>query len=206
MTFCESLVEEYMEKNLTCESTLSLMDIYFENKDDIDSKFEKFMYTLKIALFNIEDASFSEARFIRFLEKQSPRIYDLIKDSAYYISPYSRNKYKKTSITATVSFVAMLLLGVVSGLASGPLLYTGAFIALVSMVIMMIYTYLSHIDFKNHSENMNKLLKELRYMKKLLSKVPSSVFNNSEHRNLAQQLVDLEDLLDDRIRSCELFI
>lgn len=209
MSFYDAIISEYGNGNLTFESALTLVDIYFENKSTADEEFRKFKLSLEMITFDMEYASSDDVRFIRFMEKQSEKIYELLKESEKFISIKTRMKSIPLDKVKTFGFIGILITVIIGYLLSHSLIITAAIAVIISSVVIIIYNYLSNLTLDIENDNIKQLLKEIKIMKKTLSKFPDRYNGTSSDLNyqkVAKSVEKLNSIIDKRIMEWSLFI
>lgn len=209
MSFYDAIISEYGNGNLTFESAQTLVDIYFENKSTADEEFRKFKLSLEMITFDMEYASSDDVRFIRFMEKQSEKIYELLKESEKFISIKTRMKSIPLDKVKTFGFIGILITAIIGYLLSHSLIITAAIAVIISSVVIIIYNYLSNLTLDIENDNIKQLLKEIKIMKKTLSKFPDRYNGTSSDLNyqkVAKSVEKLNSIIDKRIMEWSLFI
>lgn len=209
MTFYNAIISEYGNGNLTFESAQTLVDIYFENKSTADEEFRKFKLSLEMITFDMEYASSDDVRFIRFMEKQSEKIYELLKESEKFISIKTRMKSIPLDKVKTFGFIGILITAIIGYLLSHSLIITAAIAVIISSVVIIIYNYLSNLTLDIENDNIKQLLKEIKIMKKTLSKFPDRYNGTSSDLNyqkVTKSVEKLNSIIDKRIMEWGLFI
>lgn len=209
MSFYDAIISEYGNGNLTFESAQTLVDIYFENKSTADEEFRKFKLSLEMITFDMEYASSDDVRFIRFMEKQSEKIYELLKESEKFISIKTRMKSIPLDKVKTFGFIGILITAIIGYLLSHSLIITAAIAVIISSVVIIIYNYLSNLTLDIENDNIKQLLKEIKIMKKTLSKFPDRYNGTSSDLNyqkVAKSVEKLNSIIDKRIMEWGLFI
>ena len=209
MSFYDAIISEYGNGNLTFESAQTLVDIYFENKSTADEEFRKFKLSLEMITFDMEYASSDDVRFIRFMEKQSEKIYELLKESEKFISIKTRMKSIPLDKVKTFGFIGILITAIIGYLLSHSLIITTAIAVIISSIVIIIYNYLSNLTLDIENDNIKQLLKEIKIMKKTLSKFPDRYNGTSSDLNyqkVAKSVEKLNSIIDKRIMEWSLFI
>ena len=209
MSFYDAIISEYGNGNLTFESAQTLVDIYFENKSTADEEFRKFKLSLEMITFDMEYASSDDVRFIRFMEKQSEKIYELLKESEKFISIKTRMKSIPLDKVKTFGFIGILITAIIGYLLSHSLIITAAIAVIISSVVIIIYNYLSNLTLDIENDNIKQLLKEIKIMKKTLSKFPDRYNGTSSDLNyqkVTKSVEKLNSIIDKRIMEWSLFI
>lgn len=209
MSFYDAIISEYGNGNLTFESAQTLVDIYFENKSTADEEFRKFKLSLEMITFDMEYTSSDDVRFIRFMEKQSEKIYELLKESEKFISIKTRMKSIPLDKVKTFGFIGILITAIIGYLLSHSLIITAAIAVIISSVVIIIYNYLSNLTLDIENDNIKQLLKEIKIMKKTLSKFPDRYNGTSSDLNyqkVAKSVEKLNSIIDKRIMEWSLFI
>lgn len=209
MSFYNVIISEYGNGNLTFESAQTLVDIYFENKSTADEEFRKFKLSLEMITFDMEYASSDDVRFIRFMEKQSEKIYELLKESEKFISIKTRMKSIPLDKVKTFGFIGILITAIIGYLLSHSLIITAAIAVIISSVVIIIYNYLSNLTLDIENDNIKQLLKEIKIMKKTLSKFPDRYNGTSSDLNyqkVAKSVEKLNSIINKRIMEWSLFI
>lgn len=209
MSFYDAIISEYGNGNLTFDSAQTLVDIYFENKSTADEEFRKFKLSLEMITFDMEYASSDDVRFIRFMEKQSEKIYELLKESEKFISIKTRMKSIPLDKVKTFGFIGILITAIIGYLLSHSLIITAAIAVIISSVVIIIYNYLSNLTLDIENDNIKQLLKEIKIMKKTLSKFPDRYNGTSSDLNyqkVTKSVEKLNSIIDKRIMEWSLFI
>ena len=209
MSFYDAIISEYGNGNLTFDSAQTLVDIYFENKSTADEEFRKFKLSLEMITFDMEYASSDDVRFIRFMEKQSEKIYELLKESEKFISIKTRMKSIPLDKVKTFGFIGILITAIIGYLLSHSLIITAAIAVIISSVVIIIYNYLSNLTLDIENDNIKQLLKEIKIMKKTLSKFPDRYNGTSSDLNyqkVVKSVEKLNSIIDKRIMEWSLFI
>ena len=209
MSFYDAIISEYGNGNLTFESAQTLVDIYFENKSTADEEFRKFKLSLEMITFDMEYTSSDDVRFIRFMEKQSEKIYELLKESEKFISIKTRMKSIPLDKVKTFGFIGILITAIIGYLLSHSLIITAAIAVIISSVVIIIYNHISNLTLDIENDNIKQLLKEIKIMKKTLSKFPDRYNGTSSDLNyqkVAKSVEKLNSIIDKRIMEWSLFI
>ena len=159
--------------------------------------------------FDMEYASSDDVRFIRFMEKQSEKIYELLKESEKFISIKTRMKSIPLDKVKTFGFIGILITAIIGYLLSHSLIITAAIAVIISSVVIIIYNYLSNLTLDIENDNIKQLLKEIKIMKKTLSKFPDRYNGTSSDLNyqkVAKSVEKLNSIIDKRIMEWSLFI
>lgn len=207
MTFCESVLNEYAESRIDINTTISLIDIFYENKNSEKDKYDRIINSIELVKKDLESLSPKEKKFLKYIESHTDDIYKLLEETENSTKVYTRDDYAKADQLDRMGFIAACISGIIM-LMSSTLALPAGLIFLISAVVIAIQNYLKSIIINENIEYARRLKRALKPLESILlkAKAPDREKVPDRWYEVYEDIEGLENTVDGLIEKCERII